>query len=285
MHEAPPRIGRRVLEQPRHRAPAAPRDAVVHFLALLGGVNVDRRAPVDRADSGDEGCELRRAHRAQGVRGDAHAQIRAGLGAGALHDLEDALGRAREPRLCGTQLGGAEPAVRVERREQREGNAGLARGAHVRKRHLGRIGVGRAVGRMVDVMKLGHGGVAVLEQLHIELSGDGVRVLRAEPSDEAVHRLAPRPEAVSAGRAALLREPRHGALERVRVNVRHPGDERSGCAWRPVGACARRHAYDCSGRIDFEQDVARPALGQQRARGEEACRHCAGKDSAISIRF
>ena len=68
MHEAPPRIGRRMVEQPRHRAPAAPRHAVVHFLALFGGVNVDRRGPIDGGDPGDEVRELRRAHRTQRVR-------------------------------------------------------------------------------------------------------------------------------------------------------------------------------------------------------------------------
>ena len=56
-------------------------------------------------------------------------------------------------------------------------------------------------------------------------------------------------------------------------------------ARRPVGVCARRHADDRSRRIDFEQHVACPAPGQQRARGEEACRHRAGRTSEISIRF
>jgi hypothetical protein len=43
MHQAPALVHRRVVQQPLHRALAAPGHAVIHLLRLLGDVDVDGR--------------------------------------------------------------------------------------------------------------------------------------------------------------------------------------------------------------------------------------------------
>ena len=68
----------------------------------------------------------------------------------------------------------AEAGVRVERGQQGDGDAGLLRGAHVRHRHLAFLCVGLALGRAVQVVELRHRGVAIAQQLAVELRGDGV---------------------------------------------------------------------------------------------------------------
>src|SRR3712207_8664301 len=51
------------------------------------------------------------------------------------------------------------------------------------------------------------------------LGRERLRILRCELPDEAIHQLAPRPEAVRV-RPAMLREPRHAALKCMTVHIR-----------------------------------------------------------------
>jgi hypothetical protein len=109
-------------------------------------------------------------------------------------------------------------------------------------------------------MEFRHRGVAVLQHLDVELQRDGLRLRRRDALDELVHELAPGPEVVL---RPHLAQPRHAALEGVRVQVGHAGQDR---AAQPVGVAGRRiglHGDDLA-VLDADQHVARPARGQQR---------------------
>jgi hypothetical protein len=117
-------------------------------------------------------------------------------------------------------------------------------------------------------VELADAGVAVLQHLHVQVRGDRLDVLGLEQAHEAVHLLAPGPEIVG-GMAAEFREAGHGALERMRMHVRHARDHRARGARR-----ARRRRAGVDAREDallapFEQHIASPSRGQQRVFGEE----------------
>ena len=72
---------------------------------------------------------------------------------------------------------------------------------------------------MVQVVELADRGEAGLQHLDEGEGGDRLDVVGREPVEEAVHDLAPGPEAVGGGPAALG-QARHAALEGVAVQVR-----------------------------------------------------------------
>ena len=120
--------------------------------------------------------------------------------------------------------------------------------------------------RMVDVVELGHGGVAVLQHLDIELRSDRLRLLGREALHELIHELAPRPEIVVRCRAHVG-QAGHGALEGVRMQVRHAGQHRT---MQPLGAVRRAvrfHGGDVAA-VDADEHVARPSRGQKRVARE-----------------
>ena len=114
----------------------------------------------------------------------------------------------------------------VEHGQQGQPDPGLRRRGGDTLHHLGRIDVGRAVGRVVQVVELGERGEAAFQHLHHGLGGDGFHVPGPEAGEKAVHHLPPGPEAVLA-RPAALGEARHGALEQVGVQI---GQARDGAA-------------------------------------------------------
>ena len=71
MDDTPLRVDPGVFQQPLDRARAAPRETIVDFLALLRGVDMDRRADKLRAREGDDLGELLRRYRAKAMRCDA----------------------------------------------------------------------------------------------------------------------------------------------------------------------------------------------------------------------
>jgi hypothetical protein len=131
-------------------------------------------------------------------------------------------------------------AVAVQAGEHRHPDARVPRGRDVPLRHLGTVAIGRAVGLVVQVVELRDRGEPVLQQLGVELRGDGLRIFRREAPDEAVHRLAPGPEAVAPGGAAALRPTGHGALEGVGVEVGHARDDMAGQAARRARRASMR---------------------------------------------
>ncbi|MCY1397974.1 hypothetical protein D9M71_129980 [compost metagenome] len=118
-------------------------------------------------------------------------------------------------------------------------------------------------------MELGDAGVAGLEHLDIELPGDDFHLLRIEPAHQAVHQLAPGPEAV-VGVARHLGKAGHGALEGMGVQVGHARQHRPLEAFGAFSAGIGQHLFDQAVGTNLEADIARPALRQQGAFGEES---------------
>ena len=256
---APALIERGILEQPFHRASAERRDAVLHFPQLLGGVDMNR--PLRRRLANRP--ERRGGHRTQGVRRDAHTSLRQSC-----HrcprtpdQIEEALGIVDEAALAGSRRRAAEAAIGVERRQQREADAGLRAGRGDTLRHFAGIGVGPAVNVVVQIMELADGREAGLQHFHIGEGGDRLDVVGRKALKEAVHHLAPGPEAVG-GRTAALGEPGHAALKGVAMQVRQAGHGNAGNAISPAMQRAFRNRGD--GTVgDRDADVARPSGRQQ----------------------
>ena len=93
-------------------------------------------------------------------------------------------------------------------------------------------------------------------------------------SSEAVHHLAPGPEAVAAG-AARLGEAGHAALEGVAVQVRHAGQRRRrGARRRPAAAASGSTRGDARRPRSSSRTSRGPAVGQQRlVENHSALRH------------
>uniref|UniRef100_A0A0S6YZH3 Uncharacterized protein n=1 Tax=Mizugakiibacter sediminis TaxID=1475481 RepID=A0A0S6YZH3_9GAMM len=255
VHETPARIHLRVIEQPLHRPRVAHRQRVLHFAELLGDVDVDRPLAGDlrRQHLVQRGL----GHRAQRMQGDADAQHRAFQLAQAFDQREERVDRMAEAALPLRQRAAVEAAGHVQRRQQGEADAGLARGLDERQRHrLGRR-VGAAVGAVVQVVELAHLRVAGLEHLRVELRGDRAQLVGADAAGEGVHGLAPTPEAVVVA-AAALGQPGHRALEGVRMQVgharQHEAAERGAVGVRASGFDAGEAAVG-----DFEARVGGPA--------------------------
>ncbi|MCW0461962.1 hypothetical protein NB717_003030 [Xanthomonas sacchari] len=267
VHQAPARIHRRVRQQPLHRALPAPGQAGVDFAGLLGDMDV-HRAVAQR----QQRRQFVRGDRAQAVRGQAQHRVVQSLqgAAAAVQQRGEAVDVVQQALLRRVRRGAAEIGMRIEHRQQGHADtAGLRRGSQT-LRHLGAVGVGAAVGGVMHIMELADPGEAGLEHLHVGLLGDGLQIVGAQPLQEAVHQLAPAPEAVAAA-PADLGEPGHAALEGVAVQIAQPGHHdvqaliAKGCGHVALhrGDAAAAHA---------DAHVARPALRQQRVRAPEFAR-------------
>ncbi len=143
-------------------------------------------------------------------------------------------------------------------------------------RHLGGIGIGPAFRVVMQVMELADGGVAGLDHLDIELTGDGLDLAGRQLLHETIHHAAPGPEAVLAGGAALARtfgQARHGALKGMGMEIGHARQDGAGRAHRVTGgglsAGVGGHRREAAIDRDLEQDVPRPAVRQERSFGKE----------------
>src|SRR5579863_204941 len=154
---------------------------------------------------------------------DARARERAHRGAAALHDARKALRVVEEALLPPARRRAAEAAVRVEGRQQRESDPGGGRRRSYTPGELGRVGVRGAVAIVVQVMKLTDMGEPSFEHLGVGECGQRLELLRVDALDEAVHEVAPGPEAI-ATRSAALGEAGEAALEGVTVEVAEPGE-------------------------------------------------------------
>ena len=189
-----------VGQQPGRRA-AVRREALLVLLRLLGDVGVQRppRRPLR------DGARRRRVDRAHAVDRRADARGRA------LLERVHALGP-------GAGVGVAEArdaAVQVARVEQRDADARVGGRRQHRAAHRVRVVVGRAVGRVVEVVELADAGDAGQRHLAERRAREREAAVGVERAGERVHLLAPGPE-----RARLrVRAPAQRALERVRVGV------------------------------------------------------------------
>ena len=169
--------------------------------------------------------QLLRRHGPQTVRRHAHDAARQACSrlAARLHDARETLEIGHEAALARARLAAAEAAVGIEGRQQRERDAGVGGGRRDASRKLTGIGERHARLVLVQVMKLADAREACLEHLRERERRDRLELLGIDPLDEPIHELAPGPEAVVRGPAAL-REARDGALEGVTVQVGQPGN-------------------------------------------------------------
>ncbi len=257
VHQLPARVHAGVAQQPFDRPRAGGGEAVAHLGQLLGDVDVQRAV----AAVGQ--CAQRlRPHRAQRMQRRAAGQQRpAGSAHGTLqrHHL---VHRGAEAALALAQRTAVESAGHVQRRQQAEPDPGLQRRRDQRVAHRARRRVGAPVRLVVQVVELADRGVAMQQQVGVELGGDRVQRRRVDRAGIAVHGFAPAPEGVALGGLAFG-EPGHRALEGVRMQVRHPRHHPA-AQRRGVGPrCAGRHLDQVAGGVDGQADVARPARRQQ----------------------
>ena len=158
--------------------------------------------------------------------------------------------------------GATEGAVRVETRQQREADAGDLGGSRNSRRHLGRIGIGRAVVVVMEIVEFPDARKALLEHLDIEQRCDGFRVFGSHLQREAIHRLAPCPERIR-GVAARFGEARHAALERVTMQARYSRDGQLVAFIAGFRRRAGRHLRDGSVGHDHLHIVSPPGRKQR----------------------
>ena len=192
-------------------------ERILDLLHLLGDMDVHR--PV-RPALGDP-RQVGEGDGAQRMRRDAELRIRkpGDRPRARLDEALEAVAVAEEPALALNRRRAAEIALGVEHRQQRQPDAG--RGGR-RRDALGRLGdvaVRAPVRPVVQVVELADRGEAGFQHLDEGEGGDRLDVVGREPVEEAVHDLAPGPEAVGR-RPAALGQARHAALEGVAVQVR-----------------------------------------------------------------
>ncbi len=261
VNQAPAAIDGGVFEQPFHRAPTRPGEADLDLLHLLGDMDVDGGASGHR----DNGAHLIGGDGAEAVRSDADRRTGyfSNRVAACREEFLEAVEIAEEPPL--TVGGGrtAEIAMRIEHREERHSDAGRRGSRQHALRHLGNVGIGRAVDAVMQVVEFADAREARFQHFDIELCCDRLDVVGRDGKCDAVHRLAPGPKIVRP-RTAMFREPGHGTLEGVAVEVRHAGnaDRMALVAGQRRGA--GRDAFDQAVVVDDHTNIVAPAVRRER---------------------
>jgi imidazolonepropionase len=262
--KAPVLIDGQPIEQQFDGTLAAPGDAVLDLLGLLGDVNMYRPVGGQRQDRRD----LLWRGGPQTMRRDPHDGVRQG-GHGPPAGLDQPtvpLDVVDEPALTGRGRLSAETGMGVEDRKEGERDARCRRGRGDPRREFGDIAVGRTAGVVVDVVKLADAREPAFEHLQESLGRNGLDIVGFHVVDEAVHRLAPGPEAVLASikaGAALLGETRHAALEGMAVQVGQTGQ--ADLVALVVRLCRRAACNGLDTAVgQGEPHIVGPALGQQQ---------------------
>ena len=281
MNQAPARIDGRMLEQPLHGALATPGQAVVHLLGLLGDMDVHRRLGQHGVQACERGLEAVRRHGAQRMRSQAQGcLLRPGHGLQLLQQGEHVVRAANDAGLILARRQAPEAAGLIEHGQQGHAYAGLLRRTQQRQRQAGIVGIGLAAHIMVHIVELAHRGVARLQHFQVQPGRDRLQGLGRHAIGKAVHQLAPAPEAVLR-LTAEFGQPAERALEGVRVQIGHAGDQRAGRLGgflRLSGLAALRvqtgqHFGQLAALVPAQQDVARPACGQQGVCGKQGTRN------------
>ncbi len=129
---------------------------------------------------------------------------------------------ADEPALAGRRRESAEPRMGVEYGQEGQSDSRDLRRRRQGLRHFRRIGEGRTVEVVVQIMELTHPHEAGLQHFRERERCDGLQVIGPEPLGQPVHPRAPGPEVVAV-LAPKLRRSGHGPLEGVAVQVRQAG--------------------------------------------------------------
>jgi hypothetical protein len=168
--------------------------------------------------------------------------------------------------LVVTQCGLREPCAFIEHGQQRQTDAGGRGRVGQRPGQRARVGIGRAVAVVLQIVKLADLRVAAAQQLDVELRGDVTQRLGLDALRHAVHAVAPRPEIV-VRRFAPLGQAGEGALKSVAVRVDQAGQRWAG----EQGRFGRRRHADLDAQpaavaIGFEQHRIGPTATHPRAR-------------------
>ena len=159
------------MEQPFDRPRARPGDAVLHFLDLLGDMDMDRPSFAIATTVG----KLIRRHGPQAVRRDANAAIRQTLDS----ERQPSSSRSKlstvidEPALPLVRRRAAEGRMGIEDRQQRQADPRLGSGRGDPLRHFGNIGIGAAIDVVMQIVELADPRKACFQHFHIELAGNG----------------------------------------------------------------------------------------------------------------
>ena len=220
--EAPVRPQSDIVEQPLHRARAQPCFDLRHLMSRFRDMDVKPGAGIDRLHARQRRPHLVGRDGAQRVQ--RHADIEIGMGGAArvqgLDQLQIGVDRMGEALLRRLQRL-ADAAMRIKHRQHGHAEAGLGRRRDQPVRHLRRIGMGAAAGKVVDIVEFADGRHAELEHLQIDQRPDRLVILRRQAIHHAVHLLAPGPQIVlRAGRRDELRAAGQRALKGVRMQVR-----------------------------------------------------------------
>ena len=122
------------------------------------------------------------------------------------------------------RCGAAKGAVGVETRQQCESDAGDLGGSRNSRRHLGRIGIGRAVVVVMEIVEFPDARKTLLEHLDIEQRRDRLRCLRGSSASAKRYIVSRQVQNVSAVVAAYFGEAGHAALERMTMQARYSRD-------------------------------------------------------------
>ena len=208
------------------RARARGGEAVVDLGGLLGDVDVDRAGVA--LQSRAQRVDRRRRRGAQ--RMDRHAGLhvrqrpaRARRRA-APAPLDTSVAKRRwSGRSCGCVKPARSYSTGSSVRPMPVGRGGVGQ----RAAHGQRVGVGAALGVVVQVVELADLRIAAAQQLRIQLRRHGAQLCRRDAQRHAVHAVAPGPEVVVLA-AAAFGQAGEGALEGVAVRVDQAGQHRAG---------------------------------------------------------
>ena len=175
----------------------APRQAIIDFLQLFGGVDVNRRGAVMRIHVCNECFQLLRRHRTQGVWCDANSAHHGLMLEDAFHQRIKSVNVVDEALLARIGRCAAEGGVRVKHRQHGETDSRSDGACNDALGHLGAIDIRIAMLVVMQVVKFGNTGIARLEHLDIKLGGDGLIVFGCDALKKPVHQLAPCPEIIA----------------------------------------------------------------------------------------
>jgi len=158
--------------------------------------------------------------------------------------------------------------VAVEHWQQGQADTAAGGGLADASGQFGGVGVGLAVAVVMHVVEFSYRGVAGLEHFDIQLAGDDFQLLGIDLAHQAVHQVAPGPEAVI-GVAGHFRQPGHGPLECMGVQVGHARQQRALEPFRAVCAGVGLDLCQLAVSADFKAYMVGPAIRQQCTFGEK----------------
>ena len=133
--------------------------------------------------------------------------------------VDDPIKIPLKSRLPALERPSVDPALHVEHRQMGQADPGFPCRGGDPERCLRRVVVAIAARLVMDVVELADRRIAGLKHLDIGERRDRLDIVRRHPVEEAIHQGTPGPEAVAPVGAARFRQPGHGALEGMAVQI------------------------------------------------------------------